>query len=112
MSANKLKPIRIGASFARTYTFTDSSNNPIPLEGYTITFNIQNGTVLRTFDTDSGVALTSPNVITVTLTPAQTALFKSAISSASFIQLEDEYGNIDVKAQLYEKISPKALPAS
>lgn len=89
--------IEQGTTFSRTFTWTDSSNNPINLTGYTAKLSIAPapaGTPYISLTDTSGITLGgSAGTIAVTLTAAQTTAF--TFTTAKYdLKLTDASGNV------------------
>ena len=105
------EPIRIGATFQTRYEFynpitpiiTDPAianpASPINLTGITITYNVVNGGILRTFGVGTGVTVTPlTGIVVVELEVAQTILFTKDRNSHDYLLFSYADGNKLTKA--------------
>lgn len=102
---SRLNPIKIGASLDRTATFQNPDTTPQDLSGFAITWNlVANG---RTYKFAEGAGIeVAANVITIALTPEQTALFRPASQASSYFEFSAA-GSTKVWVEISERVEKK-----
>ncbi len=120
MAQNRLEPIRIGDTLIRTYTFyaplpqnewanadipEPDITSPIDLDGYTVTWNLRNGSTLHTYGTSDGLTVTTATgTVAVQIDEAVTALYTRDRANNSYLELTDGSDNVISRAQLRELV--------
>lgn len=113
-----IDPIRIGATFRRTYFFyyplvsdpdLPDTNNPVPLTDIDVHFVIKiKGTEYVYQESDPEVTVTDlTGRVDILISDEVTALYSKSERAASYLQFNNLDGSIDIRSPLVERVINK-----
>lgn len=113
-----LDPIRIGATFRRTYWFyyplvsdpdLPDTNNPVALTNIEVSFVLKiKGTTYTYLETDPEVTVTDlTGKVDILISDEVTALYSKSENASSYLQFNNSDGTVDIRSPLVERVINK-----